>query len=369
MIKLSKSCLDIKEQEAVQKVLENGYLGMGPEVKKFETILSNYFGREAICVSNGTSALQLSLQAIGIRDGDEVLVQSLTYVASFQAISASGAIPIACDVDPSTLTIDLDDAQQKVTARTKGIMPVHYAGDPGNLDAIYSFAKKNKIRVIEDAAHAFNSNFKGQKIGSFGDIVCFSFDGIKNITSGEGGCVVTSDETVKEAIKNARLLGVENDTVKRFEGKRSWDFDVKHQGWRYHMSDVMAAIGVVQFKKLRLFSQRRRELARLYDAQIGFKSEIKFYSRNYNCIVPHIYAVQLPSTSNRDALRTSLLNKGIETGLHYKPNHLHSFYCGDQKQELVATDKIYSRLVTLPLHPDLSNENIRYIVEELKVNV
>ena len=211
-IRLSKSCLSEAEKIAVMRVLDHEFLGMGSEVQVFETELSNFFGRPTVCVSNGTAALHLALQAVGLSQGDEVLVQSLTYVASYQAISATGASPISCDVNSQNLCINLKDAERKLTIKTKAIMPVHYGGGVGALDDVYAFAKKHGLRVIEDAAHAFGSHYKSQKVGSFGDISCFSFDGIKNITSGEGGCVVTNDEKVLEKIRDSRLLGVERDT-------------------------------------------------------------------------------------------------------------------------------------------------------------
>ena len=174
-------------------VLDREYLGMGTEVQQFEEALSEYFGRSAVCVVNGTAALHLALQACEISQGDEVLVPSLTYLASFQAISATGAKPVACDIDPEIFLLDLSDTEKRITARTKAIMPVHYTGGVGDLDAVYEFANKYNIRVIEDAAHAFGTTYKDRRIGSFGDVACFSFDGIKNITSGEGGAIVTAN--------------------------------------------------------------------------------------------------------------------------------------------------------------------------------
>ena len=254
LIRLSKSCLSDFEKKAVMSVLDKEHLGMGVEVCKFENILSAFFGRPSVCVSTGTAALHLALQAIGIGRGDEVLVQSLTYVASFQAISATGATPVACDVDPETLCLDWRDAERRLTSNTKAVMPVHYAGGVGALDEIYAFANYHGLRVVEDAAHAFGTIHNGIRIGGSGDVVCFSFDGIKNITSGEGGCIVTEDENVLGKLRDARLLGVEKDTKKRLLGERSWSFDVTNQGWRYHMSNIMAAIGIEQLKKFESFS-------------------------------------------------------------------------------------------------------------------
>jgi len=365
LIRLSKSCLNELEIKAVSEVLQKGYLGMGEEVRQFESNLSNYFQREAVCVVNGTCALHLALQACGIGVNDEVLVPSLTYIASFQAISATGATPIACDIDPTTLLISLVDAQKKITSKTKAIMPVHYSGGVGNLNLIYKFAKKNRLRIIEDAAHALGTEYRGKKIGSFGDIVCFSFDGIKNITSGEGGCIVSKDKDVIQFIKDARLLGVANDTHNRYLGKRSWTFDVFNQGWRFHMSNIMASIGVVQFKKLQYFVNKRRNLAKKYDYLLKGNKYIKFIKRDYNTVAPHIYPVLIKDLIFfKDDLQKCLLNNGIQTGFHYQPNHLLSYY-KKPKLFLPVTEKIANELLTLPLHPDLKIADIKFIINEL----
>ncbi|MDA8726747.1 aminotransferase class I/II-fold pyridoxal phosphate-dependent enzyme [Candidatus Pelagibacter bacterium] len=214
LIRLSKSCLSSLEKKYVSNVLNREFLGMGKEVNLFEKKLTLFFKRKSLCVVNGTAALQLALQAIGLKRGDEVLVQSLTYLSSYQAISAIGAKPIACDIILNSGTIDIKDARKKITKKTKAIMPVHYAGGVGDLKEVYEFAKMFNIRVVEDAAHAFGTKYKNKLIGSQGDIVCFSFDGIKNITSGEGGCIVTNDKKVIRSIKDSRLLGIQGDTKK-----------------------------------------------------------------------------------------------------------------------------------------------------------
>ena len=223
LIRLSKSILSEIEKDAVKKVLDEGYLGMGNNVKIFENNLSVLLKRPVVTVVNGTAALHLALQSCGIGKDDEVWYNQLPTLASFQAISASGAKPIPCDINLDTFTIDIEDARKRLTSKTKAIMPVHYGGELGNYQQIYDFAKEYGLRVIEDAAHAFGTVRNNQIVGSFGDIVCFSFDGIKNITSGEGGCIVSDDENVLSYARDARLLGVQNDTEKRFQSKRSWD--------------------------------------------------------------------------------------------------------------------------------------------------
>ena len=358
-IRLSKSFIGKEEKINVLNVLKDGHLGMGEYVKTFENNLQKLLKREAVCVVNGTAALHLAFQAIGLKPGDEVLVPSITYVSTFQAISATGATPIACDVNESNCLLDLTDASKRITSKTKAIVPVHYAGEVGELDLIYKFANKNRLRVIEDAAHAFGTIYKNKLIGSFGDIVCFSFDGIKNITSGEGGCIITKDKSIIKKVKNARLLGVEKDTENRFMNKRSWNFDVKFQGWRYHQSNLMAAIGIAQLKKRNFLFKKRQELAKSYDFKLSNNINIKIFSINYNNVVPHIYPIKVKDQSKKEKIIKALKINGIEVGFHYYPNHLLTFY--NNKNILKNSENLFKELLTLPLHPGLSKKNIHDI--------
>lgn len=360
LIRLSKSCIGAAEKEAVLNVLDNEYLGMGQKVKDFEDRLSEYFGRPALCVVNGTAALHLALQAVGVGQGDEVLVPSITYVASYQAITATGAAPISCDIDPITLCLDVKDAKTKITAKTRAIMPVHYAGGFGEISEYYKLADENNLRVIEDSAHALGSRYQNKLIGSFGDIACFSFDGIKNITSGEGGCIVTNDEVVLSKIKDARLLGVRNDSDLRYRGERTWDVNVVSQGWRYHMSDIMAAIGIIQLGRLDEFSKARRMLGNRYNENLSVDPRIIPIINNFDSVVPHIYVVKIDGLKDRKQLRERLLEKNISSGVHYPPNHELEFFRNPDikvpKTELCSTD-----MLSLPLHPELSIDEVDYI--------
>ena len=214
-IRQMRSVVGPEELAALARVIERGYLAMGPEVKAFEEDLAAFFGgeeRQVVCVSTGTAALHLALQACGIGPGDEVIVPTFTYIATFQAISATGATPVSCDSRADTAQIDVADAASRITPRTKAIMPVHYAGGMGDLDAVYALAREHGLRVIEDSAQAFGSSYKGTLLGARGDIVCFSFDGVKAITSGEGGAIVTADPQVLERVMDARLLAVQKDS-------------------------------------------------------------------------------------------------------------------------------------------------------------
>lgn len=366
MIRLSKSVIGPREKEAVLGVLNREYLGMGDDVRRFEEALTRYIGRPAVCVNTGTAALHLALQACGIGAGDEVLVPSLTYVASFQAVSATGARPIACDIDPITLTLDWRDAERRLTPNAKAVMPVHYSGGVGDLDGIYDFAKRRGLRVVEDAAHAFGTNHHGRRVGSFGDVSCFSFDGIKNITSGEGGCIATSDENVLQRVRDARLLGVESDTEQRYSGDRSWEFQVRAQGWRYHMSNIMAAIGFVQLERFSELALKRRTLGRHYNARLRGISGISLLPHDYNDVVPHIYVTRIAGLHDRPKLRERLMDQGIQTGIHYQPNHwLAYFKCDDSSLPLPVVDSIYPELLSLPLHPDLHEQDVEFICDKL----
>ena len=366
MIKLSKSILSQDEKRAIIEVIDSEYLGMGKQVLLFEKKLTKFFNRPAVCVANGTAALHLACQSIGLKFGDEVLVPSLTYIATFQAVSATGAIPIACDILPDTLTIDYKDAEKRITNKTKAIIPVHYAGGLGDINKIYDFAKNNGLRVIEDAAHAFGSINNDKNVGSIGDIVCFSFGPIKNITCGEGGCIVTENKDILRKVRDARLLGVEGDTKSRFSGKRSWDFDVINQGWRYHMSNIMASIGIEQLKKFSKFKNKRQILAKYYDQLLFNNNLIKTLNHDYSKVVPHIYVVKIDRLKNRNKLREEMLKAGIETGVHWKPNHLLSLYQNANNElPLKETESIYPELITLPLHPDLSKSDIDFVCNTL----
>ncbi len=362
-IRLSKSSIGQEEKEAVLKVLDKEFLGMGEEVMHFEEEIKAYLETDfdVVCVNTGTSALHLALEALDIKAGDEVLVPSLTYIASFQAISACGATPVAVEINPDTLFIDMEDAKNRLTKNTKAIMPVHYASSAKGMDEVYAFAKEHKLRVIEDAAQAFGSKRDGKKVGTDGDILCFSFDGIKNITSGEGGAIVSNDKEVIQRSQDGRLLGVEKDTQKRYAGQRSWDFDVKYQGFRYHMSNIMAAIGREQLKKIDSIERKRQSIVKYYVEALKDIEEIQILDFEYENIISHIFVIK---AKDRDALREHLINDNIECGVHYKPNHLLSKYRTDYALEV--TERIYEEILTLPCQYDLDKEDQNRVIQSIK---
>jgi len=365
VIRLSKSSVGKEEQDALARVIDAGYLGMGADVQHFEEELRSYIGtdKEVICVNTGTAALHLSLECLGIGPGDEVLVPTITYLASFQAVSATGAKPVACDVTADRVFLDVHDAEKRITDHTKAIMPVHYASDSTLMGDVYRLAERYGLRVIEDAAHAFGCTREGRMIGTDGDVICFSFDGIKNITSGEGGAIVTGDSLLAQRIRDARLLGVEKDTEKRYSGDRSWSFDVRHQGYRYHMSNLMAAIGRTQLRKVDFFACQRKCCVERYLVELSDIPEVQLLDLQYDALISHIFPVRI-KVGQRDGLMNHLRACSIECGIHYQPNHLLSLYANGVR--LPVAECLAGELLSLPLHPELTESEQDRVIYTLR---
>jgi dTDP-4-amino-4,6-dideoxygalactose transaminase len=363
LIRLSRSSLGLEEREAVTRVLNDGYLGMGQEVRLFEQELQAYISPEVnvACVNTGTSALHLAVQACNIGPGDQVIIPSITYVASFQAVAATGATPIACDIDPTNGCISVKSAREHINSNTRAIMPVHYAGGYGDLEGIYELAQEYNLRVIEDAAHSFGGTYRKKPVGFHGDVICFSFDGIKNLTCGEGGAVVSKDTMLISKIQDLRLLAIHKDTEKRYAGARSWDFEVTEQGWRYHMSNINAAIGREQLKKISLFGGKRRLLVQSYIEALK-DCPIELLDIDLEEAVPHIFVIKI-TNGKRDQLKEFLLSKGIETGIHYKPNHVLEKFKGSNCKQ---AELFWTQILTLPLHCNLSLSEISHICGLIK---
>jgi dTDP-4-amino-4,6-dideoxygalactose transaminase len=352
------------EADAVAHIIEDiGYLGMGATVGELEQQLAAYIGggRRALCVNSGTAALHLALQAV-TRPGDEVLVPSFTFVATYQAIRAAGCKPVSCDIRPDTLTLDLADAERRITPRTTAMMPVYYASNSCMAPDYQAFAREHGLRLVEDAAHSFGCSCQGRKIGSFGDVVCFSFDGIKNITTGEGGAVLTADEDVIQKVSDARLLGVQKDSEKRYAGQRSWQFDVVDQGYRYHMSNIFAAIGLVQLSRFeREFAPKRREIAMEYTRLLKDNPDVRLIPMDYeHDIVPHIFPLEILH-GKRPLVEQAFKEHDIQYGIQYFPNHLLSYF--HSGYALPVTEDVYGKIISIPMHPELTEDDIRLICD------
>ena len=364
MLPVSRPSIGQEELKEVEKVFSTGWLGLGSTVFEFENKLKDYLGaKHVLAVNTGTTALHIALDAFGIKDDDEVIVPSLTFCASIQVITALGARPVFCESGPDNLNIDVSDVKKKITTKTKAIMPVHYCGQACDMDALMEIGKNQNIVIIEDAAHAFGSSYKGKKIGSFGDATCFSFDPIKNLTCGEGGAVVLSDDTIADSIRTKRILGIDKDTWHRYRNERAWFYEVTTQGYRYHMSNINAAIGIAQFKKITTFIQRKKEIVQKYNDAFKNIDGIKILTWNLEETAPFTYIVRVLN-GVREGLIEFLKGKGIGTGIHYIPNHLQPFF-KSFATSLPVTEQIGEEILTLPLYYDMTDEQVSTVIESV----
>ena len=365
MLPVSRPSIGQEELEQIRKVFATGWLGLGSVVFEFENKLKEYLGaNHVIAVNTGTTALHLALDGYGISEGDEVIVPSLTFCASIQVITALKAIPVFCEIDPRTLSIDIEDITKRITHKTKAIMPVHYCGNVCDMDALLGLAGQHDIFVIEDAAHAFGSSYKGKNVGSFGDATCFSFDPIKMITCGEGGAVVLSDDVIAEKIRRKRILGIDKDTWHRYKNERAWFYEVTTQGYRYHMSNINAAIGLAQFEKLDEFINRKRDIVRFYNENFDRIRQVELIDWNLEEAAPFTYIIRIVN-GQRDKLMDFLKSQDIGSGVHYIANHIQPFF-KKYASPLPITEKVWQEILTLPLYYDMTDKDASKVVTAVK---
>ena len=364
MIAVQRPNLGSDELEAVRRVFDSRWLGMGATTKEFEDRIRAYTGaRHVIAVNTGTSALHLALELLDLRPGDEVIVPSLTFVASVQAILSAGAKPVFCEIDPDTLNLNVEDALSRVTSRTRVIMPVHYGGYACDMDPLLSFASSHKIRIVEDAAHAYGSSYKGRKIGTLGDITCFSFDPIKNITCGEGGALTTNDDELAARALPKRILGIDNDTWSRYRNERNWFYEVRTSGFRYHMANINAAIGLVQHGKMDQFRQRKIEIIQRYNKALGGMAGLKLLRTPTDEAFPFFYIIRVLN-GRRDAMMRVLKERGVGTGVHYIPNHIQPLFA-ESRVSLPVTEAVFEEMLTIPLHCELTDADVEKVIAEI----
>jgi len=350
-IQLSKPLVTSAEESIINKVLKSHFWASGSGVgyvKKFENSLNKFTGSNTcIGVNSGTAALNLALSLFNLKN-KEVLIPSLTFVSTAHAVILNGAKPIFVDVNPDTLCLDEKQIQNSITKNTKAIIPVHFAGFPCNLTAIRSICKKNNLCLIEDAAHAIGSTFNNKKIGAHGDAVCFSFHPVKNLAMPTGGAITINHKNHKKfrkQLESRRWCGISD--------RNNVDYDVHELGWNYYMNEFSAAIGLVQLKKLNEMIKTRKRIAKFYDREINLENKIPYST---NCSY-HLYWILV---ENRKQFRKKLANEGIETGTHYKPVHHMSYY--KNKKSLPITEKISNEIVTIPIHPNLTDNQLSKIV-------
>jgi dTDP-4-amino-4,6-dideoxygalactose transaminase len=368
-IPLSDIDLGAEEISTVEAVLKSRWLTMGGVTQDFESAFAAYSeAKHALAVTNATAALHMACMAIGLKPGDEVIVPSLTFVASANAIRYTGATPVFADITGETdLNISPEAIEASITKRTRAIMLVHFGGYPCDLPRILELARQYDLKIIEDAAHASGSWLDDRHLGTWGDIGCFSFFSNKNMTTGEGGMVVTNDDGLFEKLRLLRSHGMTTLTWDRHKG-HAWSYDVVELGYNYRIDEIRAALGLVQLTKLERNNNRRRYLTQIYqDALHELAPRVTTPFLHYRGVsAAHIMPVLLPAEINRVHFMEQMKLHGIQTSIHYPPVHSFTAYAGGSaKPVLPHTEDAAGREVTLPLYPGMSEENVITVVQAL----
>lgn len=366
--------LEEPEIEEVVGCMRRRWIGTGPLVHQFEKDFAEYKGvKHAIALNSCTAALHLSMFAAGIGPGDEVITTAMTFCATVNAIIHCGATPVLADCDKKTMNISPEEIEKKVTARTRAILPVHFAGRCCDMDAIMEIAHKYDLLVIEDCAHAIESEYKGKKAGTFGDIGCFSFYVNKNIVTGEGGMVVTNDDRIAERIKVLGLHGMSKDAWKRFSDEGYKHYQVIHAGYKYNMMDMQAAMGIHQLRRVAQYWQRRKVIWGNYnEAFKDLPCELPPESQPETRMAYHLYTPILDIErigQSRDWVLAALTAENIGVGVHYLPVHWHPYYSkmyGWKKGDFPNSEWIGGRTISLPLSAALNNHDKNDVVMSLQ---
>jgi len=359
-----------EEAQAAAEVIRSGWLTMGARTFEFERQFGAYVGaRHAIAVVSGTAALHLALEAIGIKAGDEVLLPATTFTATGEVVCYLGAKPVLVDVQPGSMNFDPEDAARRTTARTKAIIPVHLSGMPCDMEQIQALAVKHQLRTIEDAAHALPASYHGTPIGALSDITAFSFYATKTLTTGEGGMITTENDQLAERMRIMRLHGIERDAWKRYSSEGSWFYQVLEAGFKYNMTDIAAAIGLVQLGKCDELCAARQAIVERYNA--AFKA-ISCLEAPHDAAdrksAWHLYILRLrleQLSINRDQFISELKKRGIGTSVHFIPLHLHPFYqnkFGYKPGDFPSAESEYRRALSLPLFPTMSDAEINAVI-------
>ena len=348
----------------LSEAIDVGWLGMGSASKEFEERISEFLGlgdRYLAVTNTGTSALHIALLTAGIGPGDEVITPSFNYVADHQAIKMTGADVVMCDIQDDNLGIDCKKAEELITERTKAIIPLHLAGIPCDQEGTFNLSKNYNLRIIEDAMHAFGTKINKKKIGSYGDITCFSFDPVKIVTSVDGGCVIVNTKEELQKLHHLRLLGVDKDTIQRYKNSRAWDYDVVSEGFRYHMNTISAVFGISQIKQAEKFIESRQKICQRYNDVFIEIPELKIPQTDFSNVSSFIYSLRILNGKRQEIIE-HLKNQDIDVGIHFTPVHKHEYFKNSKYGNMDITNKVVEEILTIPLHSFMKEEYIQRVI-------
>jgi len=363
------------EIEEVVSSLKSGWLGTGPKVHKFEEMFREFKGvRHAMALNSCTACLHLAMLAIDLQPGDEVIVPTMTFAATANVVIHAGGVPVLADSQRDSMNIDPKEIERKITARTKAIIPVHFAGRSCDMDAIMEIAQRHNLKVIEDCAHAIETEYHGQKAGTFGDIGCFSFYVTKNIVTGEGGMAITNHEEYADRIKIMGLHGMSKDAWKRFGDDGYKHYQVVYPGFKYNMMDIQASLGIHQLPRVNDYWIRRQEIWQRYneafrDLPLFTPATVEPGTRH----AYHLYTLLLDTDNlaiTRDQFLNMMTQQKIGVGVHYIALHLHPYYqktYGYKRGDFPNAEWISDRTVSLPLSPKLSDTDVEDVIEAVRL--
>jgi len=372
-----RPCIDQEEIDAVVDTLRSGWLTMGPKTRAFEEAFAAAVDAvHAVAVSSATAGLHLAFDALGIGPGDDVLVPTLTFASTAATVIHVGARPLLVDCEPDTLNVSVADAARKWTPQTKAIVPVHFAGHPCDMDPILALARQHGAAVVEDAAHAVPARYRGRRIGSLGELTVFSFYATKNLTTGEGGMVTTAVPELAERVRSRRLHGMTRDAWKRYSKEGSWRYDIAYPGFKYNMTDMNAAMGLVQLKRLPAMQAERQRLVAAYRAALADVSAVELptcrpeIEHAWHLFIVRVRPEQL--RVGRDDVIQELNAAGIGTSVHFIPLHEHSYYrdvLGVDAAALPTATAEWQRIISLPLYPGMTERDVERVAETLRTIV
>lgn len=369
-IPFHKAHITDDEINAVSNTIRSGWLTMGPKTAEFEESFKQYIDcKHAVSLNSATAALHLALKAINLQQGDEVIIPTNTFIATAEVITYFNAIPILCDIESSTHNIDVKKIHKLITPKTKAIIPVHFAGQPCDMDELYELASQYNLKIIEDAAHALPSSYKGRKIGSLDKtaITCFSFYATKTLATGEGGMATTNNVDYADKIKTNRLHGINKDVWKRDQQKASWQYDVIDNGCKYNSTDLNSALGLVQLKKQQHLKSKRSDIAKRYTEAFKNIEEIQLIKQKEDRESSyHLYVIKI---DNRDKVINILKENGVNCSVHFIPIHLQSYYKNKfnyKSENYPAANEAFEKSLSLPIYPDMTAEEIEYVINQVK---